>query len=87
MSKGLKDLYYIKEQLPFYDLSGFELVIDENDFIAMEKELKALDVIKEQFRLVGNCLHAKNKYAEDGWVFVKEIENDDELNAWKEVLK
>lgn len=53
----------------------------------VEKELKALEVIKDNFRLVGNCLHAKNPYAEDGWIFVKEIEDGEELDAWKVALE
>ncbi len=51
-----------------------------------EKKLKALEIISQNFKLVGNCLHAKNKYAESGWVFVKELEDEEEHNAWKEVL-
>lgn len=47
---------------------------------------KALEIISQNFKLVGNCLHAKNKYAKDGWVFVKELEDEEEHNAWKEVL-
>lgn len=54
--------------------------------VPLYKTLNTLYIISQTFRLVGNCLHAKNEYAEDGWVFVKEIEDEQELNAWKEVL-
>jgi len=50
------------------------------------KYKKALKIISQNFKLVGNCLHAKNKYAESGWVFVKELEDEEEHNAWKEML-
>lgn len=70
-------------------ISNIDLIAKEQ----VEKELKegeknkqALDIISQNFRLMGNCLHAKNKYAESGWVFVKELEDEEEHNAWKEVL-
>lgn len=31
-----------------------------------EKLVQAIDIIGQNFRLVGNCLHAKNEYAENG---------------------
>lgn len=40
MSKELEDLAYIKEQLPVYDSMGFMSVIDESDFVNIEKALK-----------------------------------------------
>ena len=52
----------------------------------VKKKLKAFEIISQNFKLVGNCLHSKNEYAESGWVFVKEIEDEDELEAWEEVL-
>ena len=51
------------------------------------KYQKELEIISQNFKLVGNCLHAKNEYAERGWIFVKEIEDEEELKAWKEVVK
>lgn len=79
MSKGLKALkIMVKDndlELPYH-----------NTILTIERELKALNTISQNFKLVGNCLHAKNKYAEDGWVFVKELEDEEEHNAWKEVL-
>ena len=57
-----------------------------NTILTIERELKALNTISQNFKLVGNCLHAKNKYAESGWVFVKELEDEEEHNAWKEAI-
>lgn len=52
----------------------------------IETSLKALEIISQNFKLIGNCLHAKNKYAESGWVFVKEIEDEEEYDILKEIL-
>lgn len=95
MSKGLEALKRLSAVASMYcdECATSEEDLDrgmfERDYQAVktiEKQLKALNVISQNFRLVGNCLHAKNKYAEDGWVFVKEIEDEEESNAWKEVL-
>ena len=101
MSKGLKALEKINHTicLAFNENNNALFNKDEFDHIDckdiydfvncyndIEKELKALNVISQNFKLVGNCLHAKNKYAESGWVFVKELEDEEEHNAWKEVL-
>ena len=71
-----------------YTLDKLQGCIQDNKELAKEtnKKLKALNIISQNFELVGNCLHAKNKYAERGWVFVKEIEDEEELKAWEEVL-
>jgi len=79
MSKGLEALKELKERLCFGYYVGEQVE-------TIEKQLNALEIISQNFKLVGNCLHAKNKYAESGWVFVKELENEEEHNAWKEVL-
>lgn len=88
MNKGLDVLKRIENQFNQlgikYKESGCH--IREDDYFVIEKELKALNTISQNFKLVGNCLHAKNKYAESGWVFVKELEDEEEHNAWKEVL-
>ena len=84
MNKGLEKLARIKGHFNPKDIANKELF--EEDFDTIEKELKALNIISQNFRLVGNCLHAKNKYAESGWIFVKELEDEEEHNAWKEVL-
>ena len=73
------------KRLEIYDKCNYQTTIHK-DVLQLSKELKALEIISQNFELVGNCLHAKNKYAEDGWVFVKEIEDEEEFNAWKEVL-
>ena len=87
MSKGLEALERIQCNYVYVfkarENGKTQLVHDLN---TVKKELKALDIISQNFRLVGNCLHARNPYAEDGWVFVKEIENEEELKAWQEVL-
>ena len=61
---------------------------DKQELVSIETTLKSLEKIhlKDNFKLVGNCLLAKNIYAEDGWVFVKEIEDEEELTGWKELL-
>lgn len=82
MSKELKPEVALKHLY----IQAFNSARATECYECVEKELKAIEIIKKQFRLMGNCLHARNKYAEDGWVFVKEIENHDELNAWKEML-
>lgn len=91
MSKGLDALNKLKHCINdthFNSRNFVDIALDvERISNTLEKELKALEVIKNNFRLVGNCLHAKNPYAEDGWVFVKEIEDEEELDAWKEVLE
>ena len=48
VSEALENLAYIKEQLPFYDSMGFELIIDESDFETIEKALKALKIIRKK---------------------------------------
>ena len=80
MSKGLEALkeYRCQQQ-------GVNVYADEYLDI-VEKELKAFNIISQNFRLVGNCLHARNPYAEDGWVFIKELEDEEEHKAWKEML-
>lgn len=93
MSKGLDALEYIK-----YKLSELEFVlthnrqekapyISEEKWNVIEKELNASEFLKKQFRLVVNQLQAKNERALGGWVWVKDIEDNDELNTWKEVLE
>ena len=96
MSKGLEALKKLKDRADhdeylFRQDTNREKAIsflNENDNFVniIEKELRALEIISQNFKLVGNCLHAKNKYAKDGWVFVKELEDEEEHNAWKEVL-
>lgn len=87
---------FIKSKKPntFVECRGnVEKYVEINYICDIEKELKegeknkqVLEIISQNFRLVGNCLIAKNKYAETGWVFVKEIEDEEESKAWKEVL-
>lgn len=84
MSKGLEALQDIRLRIFIESEVQSKKVI--KDLKTIEKELKALEVISQNFRLVGNCLHATNKYDESGWVFVKEIENEEELKAWEEML-
>ena len=62
---------------------------DEKAKKLLSKEIeknRTLEIINQNFRLIGNCLHTTNPYAETGSVFVKEIETEEELRAWKEVL-
>lgn len=90
MNKGLEALerlvYAITHDVNAYSQYLFSQKYIDKDKEVVAKELKALEIINQNFRLVGNCLHARNPYAEDGWVFVKEIEDEEELEAWKEVL-
>ena len=81
MDKALKAF----RELVFKGICYFDEEV-QKDIEIVEKALKASEIIKENFRLVGNCLQAKNPYSKDGWVFVKELENEKEHNAWKEVL-
>lgn len=76
----LKDEYDRLESIHTDFIKQYNLLMKDHS-----KVLKALEIIKNNFKLVGNCLHAKNSYAEY-WVFVKEIEDEEELEAWKEVL-
>ena len=90
MNEGLEALnILLKRQNDLEKYGSAEILsIKQNRKLleTIEKELKAIRTISTQFKLVGNCLHARNKYAEDGWVFVKELEDEEEHNAWKDVL-
>lgn len=84
MSKELELFRNIEKALA----EKYELSVGAyENLIHIEKSLKALEIIKSNFRMVGNCLHIKNKYAENGWDCAKELEDDEEYDAWKEVLK
>ena len=63
-----------------------ELALYEDLKKRYSKLYQVLEIISQNFELLGNCLHARNPYAERGWVFVKEIENEEELKAWEEVV-
>ena len=60
----------------------------EECYSTISKALKALDTVKSLFRLKGNCLQIYCPFADndDNYMFVKELETEEELNAWKEVL-
>ena len=86
IEKELKDKEKFEELINM-DLDLFMKAVNIKGLIEnYQKFKKALHIISQNFRLVGNCLHARNSYAEDGWVFVKEIEDEEEHKAWQEVL-
>ena len=93
MGEGLNALHNQKIKSAKVDISAegkhdiaYKFFGETKQYSIIEKELKASEFLKKQFRLVVNQLQAKNERALGGWVRVKEIEDDDELNAWKEVL-
>lgn len=95
IEKDLEALKELDKHLDFSDgalMSGFDykgqqiVVMPLKGYDKLMKKDEALNIISQNFRLVGNCLHAKNEYAEDGWVFVKELVDEEELEAWEEVL-
>lgn len=83
---ALEDLFQATS--PFIEAKDIDGLHMSNCYNLIEKYLKALEIVKPLFRLKGNCLQIYCPFADndDQYMFVKELETEEEINTWKEVL-
>ena len=100
MSKELEALKYFKNAYNSFLKTTNDMFCkitisreQANEFVeeveAVEKKVKALEIIKPYLRLSDNWLQTKvNIFNIDNfWVYVKEITDEEQLNLLKEVLE